>query len=178
MSNDIAKQVHATCVSLYGAGLIIRGPSGAGKSDLALRLIDRGARLVADDRVDLLVSDNGVIARAPETLAGLLEVRGLGILRVPVLVHNVIRAVAAERVQLASQLIVAGSEELLADLEHRLPGCRHGAKHWPMTLDQRVLSGELKDTHWSYRKRREQNGIRAVVQVKLVHHLPSVTHQR
>ncbi len=93
MSNDIAKQVHATCVSLYGAGLIIRGSSGAGKSDLALRLIDRGARLVADDRVDLLVSDNGVIARAPETLAGLLEVRGLGILRVPVLEATVVRLV-------------------------------------------------------------------------------------
>ena len=93
MSNDIAKQVHATCVSLYGAGLIIRGPSGAGKSDLALRLIDRGARLVADDRVNLLVSDNGVIARAPEILAGLLEVRGLGILRVPVLETTVVRLV-------------------------------------------------------------------------------------
>ena len=93
MSNDIAKQAHATCVSLYGAGLIIRGPSGAGKSDLALRLIDRGARLVADDRVDLLVSDNGVIARAPETLAGLLEIRGLGILRVPVLEATVVRLV-------------------------------------------------------------------------------------
>ena len=93
MSNDIAKQVHATCVSLYGAGLIIRGPSGAGKSDLALRLIDRGARLVADDRVDLLVSNNGVIARAPETLAGLLEVRGLGILRVPILEATVVRLV-------------------------------------------------------------------------------------
>ena len=93
MSNDTAKQVHATCVSLYGAGLIIRGPSGAGKSDLALRLIDRGARLVADDRVDLLVSDNGVIAHAPETLAGLLEVRGLGILRFPVLEATVVRLV-------------------------------------------------------------------------------------
>ena len=93
MSNDIAKQVHATCVSLYGAGLIIRGPSGAGKSDLALRLIDRGARLVADDRVDLLGSDNGVIARAPETLAGLLEIRGLGILRFPLLDAAVIHLV-------------------------------------------------------------------------------------
>ena len=73
--------------------MIIRGPSGAGKSDLALRLIDRGARLVADDRIDLSVSDNGVLARAPETLAGLLEVRGLGILCIPVLKVATVRLV-------------------------------------------------------------------------------------
>ncbi len=83
MSNDIAVQVHATCVSLDGMGLLIRGPSGIGKSDLALRLIDTGARLVADDRVELMISNNDVVARAPETLAGLLEVRGLGVLRFP-----------------------------------------------------------------------------------------------
>ena len=82
MSNDIAKQVHATCLSIDDVGLLIRGPSGIGKSDLALRLIDKGARLVADDRVGLLVSDNHVIARAPATLAGLLEVRGLGMLAI------------------------------------------------------------------------------------------------
>ena len=93
MSNNTTKQVHATCVSLYGSGLLIRGPSGAGKSDLALRLIDKGARLVADDRVDLLVSDNHVIARAPATLSGLLEVRGLGILSFPLLETAVIRLV-------------------------------------------------------------------------------------
>ena len=93
MNTDTAKQIHATCISLYGAGLIIRGPSEAGKSDLALRLIDRGARLVADDRVDLLISDNGVIARAPNSLKGLLEVRGLGILDVPFLEVAVVRLV-------------------------------------------------------------------------------------
>ena len=93
MSTDTAKQIHATCISLYGAGLIIRGPSEAGKSDLALRLIDRGARLVADDRVDLLVSDNGVIACAPNALKGLLEVRGLGILSIPFLEVTVVRLV-------------------------------------------------------------------------------------
>ena len=93
MSTDTAKQVHATCVSIGDVGLLIRGPSGIGKSDLALRLIDKGARLVADDRVDLLVSDKAVIAHAPATLAGLLEVRGLGILRVPVLEATVVRLV-------------------------------------------------------------------------------------
>ena len=93
MSNESTKQVHATCVSIDDAGLLIRGPSGIGKSDLALRLIDKGARLVADDRVDLLVSDNDVIAHAPATLAGLLEVRGLGILRFPLLDAAVIHLV-------------------------------------------------------------------------------------
>ena len=93
MSNDIAVQVHATCVSLDGMGLLIRGPSGIGKSDLALRLIDTGARLVADDRVDLMISNNDVVARAPETLAGLLEVRGLGVLRFPFLDATIIHLV-------------------------------------------------------------------------------------
>ena len=93
MSKDTAKQVHATCVSIDDVGLLIRGPSGIGKSDLALRLIDKGARLVGDDRVDLMVSDNDLIAHAPATLAGLLEVRGLGILSFPLLDAAVIRLV-------------------------------------------------------------------------------------
>ena len=45
--------VHGTCVELFGLGVLLRGPSGCGKSDLALRLIDDGARLVADDQVVL-----------------------------------------------------------------------------------------------------------------------------
>ena len=72
-------QIHATAVEIDGAGVIIRGPAGSGKSDLALRLIDNGAMLVADDRTDLEVEDGRLFASAPETLAGLLEVRGLGI---------------------------------------------------------------------------------------------------
>ena len=71
--------VHAACVEWLGAGVLIRGKSGAGKSDLALRLIDAGAALVADDQVLL---ENG-IASAPARLQGLLEVRGLGIVRLP-----------------------------------------------------------------------------------------------
>ena len=59
----------------------MRGPSGAGKSDLALRLIDRGARLVADDRVDLRREGERLVACAPSRLAGLIEVRGVGIVQ-------------------------------------------------------------------------------------------------
>lgn len=76
-------QVHGTCVELAGTGVLLRGPPGSGKSDLALRLIDRGARLVADDRVDLRAAEGMLRARAPEPIAGRVEIRGLGIVTVP-----------------------------------------------------------------------------------------------
>ncbi|MCW3473661.1 HPr kinase/phosphorylase [Limobrevibacterium gyesilva] len=72
-------QVHASCVARDGDGVLLVGPPGSGKSDLALRLLDRGFVLVADDRVDIIKG----MARPPAMLAGLLEVRGLGILRLP-----------------------------------------------------------------------------------------------
>jgi serine kinase of HPr protein (carbohydrate metabolism regulator) len=72
---------HATTVAIGGRGVLLRGPSGSGKSDLALRLIDAGARLVADDQSELWRDGEAVLARAPATIAGLIEVRGLGIVR-------------------------------------------------------------------------------------------------
>ena len=79
--------VHATCVALRlgrtWRGVLLRGPSGAGKSDLALRLVDEGGRLVADDRTDLAVRGGRLVATPPTTIAGLLEVRGLGIVALP-----------------------------------------------------------------------------------------------
>ena len=77
------RQVHGTVVALNGLGVLLRGPPGAGKSDLALRLIDRGARLVADDRVELSLRRGRLIAAAPRPLAGLIEVRGIGVVAVP-----------------------------------------------------------------------------------------------
>jgi serine kinase of HPr protein (carbohydrate metabolism regulator) len=64
-------------------GVLLRGPSGSGKSDLALRLIDQGAVLVADDQVLLRREGGRLLADPPDILAGLLEVRGLGILKFP-----------------------------------------------------------------------------------------------
>lgn len=88
-----AVNIHASCVVLAGyaqafgapedAGVLLLGESGAGKSDLALRLIERGAALVADDRVDLAARDGALVASPPKNLAGLLEVRGLGIVERP-----------------------------------------------------------------------------------------------
>ncbi len=97
--------IHATCIvlaaaapapSLAAAGVLLLGDSGAGKSDLALRLIDRGARLVSDDRTNLYVEDGRLHARAPAALAGLIEIRGLGIVALP--------CEASAQIALAAQL--------------------------------------------------------------------------
>ncbi|HEX4737794.1 MAG TPA: HPr kinase/phosphatase C-terminal domain-containing protein [Allosphingosinicella sp.] len=76
----MSETVHATCVAIGGRGVLIRGRSGSGKSDLALRLIDRDARLVSDDYTILSEQAGRVLARAPEKIAGKLEVRGVGII--------------------------------------------------------------------------------------------------
>jgi len=74
--------VHATAIAIEGDGVLLRGPPGAGKSDLALRLIEGGAHLLADDQALLQRVGNHVIVRAPAAIAGLIEVRGVGILQV------------------------------------------------------------------------------------------------
>ncbi len=73
------QRVHGSCVSRDGEAVLVTGPPGSGKSDLVLRLLTRGFLLVADDQVDI---QDG-LASVPPTLAGLLEVRGLGIMRLP-----------------------------------------------------------------------------------------------
>jgi HPr kinase/phosphorylase len=73
------RSLHGSCISRDGHAILMLGPSGCGKSDLALRLLPRGFELVADDQVN--VADG--IASCPAALAGLLEVRGLGIVRLP-----------------------------------------------------------------------------------------------
>ncbi len=98
--------VHGTAVAWHGKGILLLGPSGSGKSDLALRLIDAGAVLVADDLVRLAADGSRLVAR-PHGTAGLLELRGQGIFRLP--------AVAAAAVDLVVRL------ELPADPGERLP---------------------------------------------------------
>jgi HPr kinase/phosphorylase len=96
--------VHATAVAVEGGAVLLRGPPGSGKSDLALRLIDAGAVLVADDQTELRRDGAGVVARAPAAIAGLIEVRGLGLVGVPttaeapvVLLVDLVAATAVER---------------------------------------------------------------------------------
>jgi serine kinase of HPr protein (carbohydrate metabolism regulator) len=76
------ERINATTVAIEGHGVLLRGPTGAGKSDLALRLLGDGGHLVADDYTEVECEGERLIAHAPATIAGLLEVRGVGILRV------------------------------------------------------------------------------------------------
>lgn len=98
--------IHATSLSIGRQGVLLTGPSGSGKSDLALRLIDGGARLVADDQTVLTVTGGKLLASAPPVLLGKLEVRGLGIvkLRGPQVVqhapmHLLVELVAPDRIE-------------------------------------------------------------------------------
>lgn len=74
--------LHATTVALSGRGVMILGPSGAGKSGLALQLIAMGATLVADDRTLVVREREDLIAATPESIAGLIEARGVGLINV------------------------------------------------------------------------------------------------
>ncbi|MDX1711053.1 MAG: HPr kinase/phosphatase C-terminal domain-containing protein, partial [Rhodovibrionaceae bacterium] len=95
--------IHGTLVFWRGAGLLLRGASGAGKSDLALRLIEAGGRLVADDQVAAALDDGRPRGRAPEALEGLMEVRGIGIVpvsrRAEAPIDIVVELVPAERIE-------------------------------------------------------------------------------
>jgi HPr kinase/phosphorylase len=77
--------LHASCVAVDGRAVLITGASGAGKSGLALRLMALGAELVSDDRTMVRVRDGGLIAQCPPEISGLIEARGVGILRAPAL---------------------------------------------------------------------------------------------
>lgn len=107
--------VHASCVEIAGAGVLLRGPPGSGKSDLALRLIDGGARLVADDQVVVTKRAGALLASPPPELAGLLEVRGLDVVALPhlascrlLLAVDLVRREQVERLPPPQRLALAG----------------------------------------------------------------------
>jgi serine kinase of HPr protein (carbohydrate metabolism regulator) len=89
MPEPAGQTVHASCVLVGARAVLIRGPAGSGKSRLVLALIDAAragvapfSRLVSDDRVALIATHGRLIASAPDTIRGLIEVRGLGIRRI------------------------------------------------------------------------------------------------
>jgi serine kinase of HPr protein (carbohydrate metabolism regulator) len=101
--------VHGTTVAVEGEAILLRGPSGSGKSDLALRLIDSGAQLVADDQSLLRRAGGRVLACAPPTLRGLLEIRGVGIVKL-------------DAIEAAPLVIIA--DLILSDQVERMPESR------------------------------------------------------
>lgn len=117
------ENVHGTGLVLGEVGVLLRGPSGAGKSVLALALLDRWevrgqpAFLISDDRVDIIAGGDGLVMQAPPRLAGLIELRGRGIIRRPHRQECALRLV----VDLVPDLIRMVEEE---DLETELFGHR------------------------------------------------------
>ena len=132
-------QVHATCIEVDGFGVLLRGPAGSGKSDLALRLIDTGARLVADDATIVAERGGRLVASAPATIVGRLEIFGVGIVEVP--------SVAEVEVGLVVDLVPRGTLE-------RCPPprlARFGALAIPLvTLDPFETSAAAK-VRWAAR---------------------------
>jgi HPr kinase/phosphorylase len=81
--SPLATQLHASAVAVQGRGCLITGASASGKSTLSLEMIALGAELVADDRVDVRRTVEGLMLSAPPPIAGMIEARGIGILRLP-----------------------------------------------------------------------------------------------
>ena len=117
---------NVTCVSVEGRGLLIRGIPGSGKSSLALALIDRGATLIGDDGVTLMPESGALVASPPPNIAGLIEIRNVGLVRMPVTSAPLALVIAldtdAPRFPAKLETTSIGSHSLpLIQLDPRLP---------------------------------------------------------
>lgn len=104
--------VHGVFLDVYGVGVLLKGESGIGKSELALGLINRGHRLVADDAVDFsLIENDAVMGTCPPLLQDFIEVRGLGLLNIRVMYGD--KAIKdAKKLQLIINVVAFTPEEL------------------------------------------------------------------
>ena len=106
----MSESYQATCVAIGGRGVLIEGAPGSGKSSLALALIDRGATLVGDDGVLLEVEGETLLASPHQNIAGLLEVRNVGLLTWPTAARVPVALVL--RLDREPQRYVEGAEQV------------------------------------------------------------------
>ncbi|MBB71955.1 MAG: hypothetical protein CMF50_06105 [Legionellales bacterium] len=113
MSNDNTVSVtkHGVFMDVFGHGVLLTGASGIGKSELALNLINRSHRLIADDAVEFSPINEGIVGRCPPLLQDFLEVRGLGILNIRVMFGDT-AIKDAKRLQLIINIVVMDDEAL------------------------------------------------------------------
>ncbi len=104
--------MHACLLEIYGVGVLLMGESGIGKSEISLELIRKGHCLVADDRVDIADVRGKLIGTCPETIYGMMEVRGIGIINVSRM-FGVNSLAKRSRIQLIINLVPFNSEEPL-----------------------------------------------------------------
>jgi serine kinase of HPr protein (carbohydrate metabolism regulator) len=118
-----SETLHASCVAKDGCAILIAGRSGSGKSDLALRLIDRGAKLVSDDYTLVRRMHGQLLATAPATIAGKIEVRGLGVMElenatdVPICLYVDLDREVERLPELIDTIVVAGIKLPVVALE-------------------------------------------------------------
>lgn len=140
---DPQQTLHATSVAIDGKAVLIGGESGSGKSDLALGLMALGAELISDDRTRVTTTDTGLIAAAPGPIAGLIEARGIGILRAvpsepcPVVLYIDLSSTETERLPPARSVTILGQD---------LPLLHKAAlSHFPAAILQYVRAGRVED---------------------------------
>jgi HPr kinase/phosphorylase len=136
-----ATTLHASCVALDGRGVLICGASGGGKSTLALELMSRGAALVADDRTEVSRRQTQLFARAPAAISGLIEARGVGLLKAA--------AVAEVQLHLIVDMDELETQRLPRHVTRQMLGVtlpllkRVDARHFPAALIQYLKGGAI-----------------------------------
>lgn len=134
---DEAVNIHATAVVLDGGAVLVTGRAGAGKTSLALALIERWrsegrfARLLSDDQVFVAPLACRLEAFAPATIAGLVEIRGVGIVKMPYVAQAVVDLV----VDLGGGAVPAGAPETVRLAGIDVPVLRVGLEDRVRTLD-------------------------------------------
>ena len=131
-------RVHASAVAFGPRGVLIQGASGSGKSSLALQLIRMGATLISDDQTELYIHEGALWGRAPATIAGLIEARGIGLLQADAAPAPICAAIDLNSVE-TERLPPQRSIKLLDREVPQLHKVESPA--WPAALAQYLISG-------------------------------------